>query len=96
MLENADVIYTLTNIGGGIKYAEFKKQFQVGSKHELVHANRYGAGPIGGLAGTAEALENIPYAYKADESIAGKKAVYIAKLPSGLIAKKSFSLADRR
>ncbi|NQX00363.1 membrane protein insertase YidC [bacterium] len=94
ILENKDVIFTLTNIGGGIKYAEFKNEFTVGSKTQLVQINHFGAGPIGGLVGTNEILENIPYAYKADESVAGKKAVFIAKLPSGLIAKKSFSLAD--
>ncbi len=94
VLENSEVTYTLTNIGGGIKHAAFKKQFQVGSKTELVQANRHGAGPIGGLASVGEALENVPYAYKPDESIPGKKAVYIAKLPSGIIAKKSFSLAE--
>jgi YidC/Oxa1 family membrane protein insertase len=94
VLENEDVAFTLTNIGGGVKFAEFKKQFQVGSKNELVQANRYGIGPIGGLSGANETLENVPYAYKSDESVAGKKAVFIAKLPSGLIAKKSFSLEE--
>ncbi|MGL4400380.1 MAG: membrane protein insertase YidC [Luteolibacter sp.] len=94
VLENKDVIFTLTNIGGGIKHAEFKKQFRVGSKTESVRANRYGPGPIGTLASAAESLENVPHAYKADESIPGKKAVYIAKLPSGLIAKKTFSLPE--
>ena len=94
VLENEDVAFTLTNIGGGIKFAEFKKQFQVGSKNELVQANRYGIGPIGGLAGAGETLENVAYAYKSDESVAGKKAVFIAKLPSGLTATKSFSLEE--
>ncbi len=94
ILENKEVIFTLTNIGGGVKFAEFKKQFQVGSK-ELVKVNRFGAGPIGGLADAGENLINAPaYAYKADESVAGKKAVFIAKLPSGLIAKKTFALID--
>jgi YidC/Oxa1 family membrane protein insertase len=94
VLENKDVIFTLTNIGGGIKYAELKEQFQVGSKIDLVKINHFGAGPIGGLAGPNESLENIPYAYKADESVKGKKAVFIVKLPSGLIVKKSFSLVE--
>ena len=94
VLETKEVVFTLTNIGGGIKYAEFKKQFQVGSKEAMVQANHFGAGPIGGLAGAGETLENIAYSYKPDESVAGKKAVFIAKLPSGLIAKKTFSLAD--
>ncbi|MES2438375.1 MAG: membrane protein insertase YidC [Verrucomicrobiota bacterium] len=93
-LENKEVIFTLTNIGGGIKYAEFKNQHQVGSKDQLVQINHFGTGPVGGLAGAGENLENIPYAYKADESTAGKKVVYIAKLASGLIAKKTFSLVE--
>ncbi|HEX7260443.1 MAG TPA: hypothetical protein VF258_01395, partial [Luteolibacter sp.] len=93
-LESKEVIFTLTNIGGGIKHAEFKHQFKVGDKKHLVRVNQYGAGPIGGLAGPGETLENVPYAYMADESIAAKKAVFIAKLPSGLIAKKTFSLVE--
>ncbi len=94
ILESKEVLFTLTNIGGGIKHAEFKNQFQVGSKSTLVQVNHYGAGPIGGLAGAGETLENVPYAYKADESVPGKKAVFIAKLASGLIAKKTFSLVE--
>jgi YidC/Oxa1 family membrane protein insertase len=91
-LSNDKVVFTLTNIGGGIKHAEFRNEFDVGSKDSHVRANRYGSGPIAALAGAAESLENIPYAYKAEESVAGKKAVYIAKLASGLIAKKTFTL----
>ena len=92
VLENDDVSYTLTNIGGGIKFAEFKSEFDVGSKTSRVRINRFGSGPVGAIAGAGESLENIPYAYKAEESIEGKKAVYIAKLPSGLVAKKTFTL----
>ena len=92
ILENDKVSYTLTNIGGGIKHADFKTEFEVGSKDSRVKINRFGPGPIGAIAGPGETLENIPYAYKADESIDGKKAVYIAKLASGLVAKKIFTL----
>jgi YidC/Oxa1 family membrane protein insertase len=91
-LGNDKVVFTLTNIGGGIKFAEFRNEFDVGSKTSHVRANRFGTGPIAALAGAGETLENIPYAYKAEESVAGKKAVYIAKLASGLIAKKTFTL----
>ncbi|GAA5126725.1 membrane protein insertase YidC [Luteolibacter yonseiensis] len=94
ILENDEVVFTLTNIGGGIKHAEFKNQKKVGSKTELVRINNNAAGPIGGLAGAGEILENIPFAYKEEESEKGRKAVYIAKLPSGLIAKKTFSLIE--
>jgi YidC/Oxa1 family membrane protein insertase len=93
-LENSEVIFTLTNIGGGIKYAEFKKQFKVGTKDVLVQHNHFGRGPVGALAGANEVLENIPYALKPEQSIPGKKAVFIAKLTSGLIAKKTFTLVE--
>lgn len=92
ILKNDKVSFTLSNIGGGIKFAEIQNEFEVGSKSTRIKINRFGSGPIGGLAGAGEILENIPYAYKADESIDGTKAVYIAKLPSGLIAKKTFTL----
>lgn len=92
VLKNDEVEFTLSNIGGGIKHADFLREFEVGSKSSRVQMNRFGSGPIGGLAGAGETLENVPYAYKEDESVAGSKAVYIAKLPSGLIAKKTFTL----
>ncbi len=94
ILKNDQVIYTLTNIGGGIKFAEFQNEFEVGSKTSHVQVNRFGTGPVAALAGADGALANIPYAYKPEESIEGKKAVYIAKLPSGLIAKKTFTLNE--
>ena len=92
ILENDQVAFTLTNIGGGVKFAEFKNEFEVGSKSIRVRANRYGPGPIGGLAGADATLENLPYAYDAKQSVPGESAVYISRLPSGLIAKKTFSL----
>ena len=94
LLRNDKMVFTLSNIGGGIKFAEFQNEFDVGSKTCPVRVNRFGPGQIGGLAGAGEVLENIAYAYKAEESIEGKKAVYIAKLPSGLIAKKTFTLNE--
>ena len=93
-LSNEDVTFTLSNVGGGIEFAEFTNEFDVGSKTDLVRANRKGRGPIGALADSNEALKNVVYAYKAEESIEGKSAVYIAKLPSGLIAKKTFKLVE--
>jgi YidC/Oxa1 family membrane protein insertase len=92
VLQNDQIIYTFTNIGGGVKHAEFKNEFEVGSRDRRVRANRHGAGPIGAIAGIDGLLENVPYAYKADESIRNKQVVYIAKHPSGLIAKKTFRL----
>jgi len=96
-LESSELIYTFTSFGGGIKHAEFKDQFEVGSDSLRVRMNRFGAGPIGGFATqNGDSLENIPYAFSEKESIPGKRVVLIGRLASGLIAKKSFSLVDSR
>ncbi|MDP4626149.1 MAG: membrane protein insertase YidC [Akkermansiaceae bacterium] len=94
LLENDEVAFTLSTIGGGIKYAELKKQKNVG-KSDLVRINRYGSGPIGGLVDSQKNQENSSYAYKADQSEPGKTAVFIAKLPTGIIVKKTYSLEVR-
>ena len=94
VLANDQIEYTLTNIGGGVKFAEFKHEFEVADKTKHVRANRFGSSPIGALTVQDESPEQIAYSYKNEESVAGKKAVYVFKMPSGLIAKKTFTLND--
>jgi YidC/Oxa1 family membrane protein insertase len=95
VLENDRIAFTLTNLGGGVKHAELKDEFQVGSRTERVRINRFGSGPVGALARqSGAALDATTYAYLPGESVDGRKAVYIARLPSGLVAKKIFTLAD--
>ena len=91
-LATDQVLFTFSNIGGGIKYADFKTEFQVGKKTDLVRVNERGGGPIGGLAGADESLENLSYTYLEAESVPGQKVVYAGKLADGLLVKKSFSL----
>lgn len=94
-LENDKVVFTFTNLGGGIKEAVFKDQFQVHSKTQNVVINSRGGAAIGAFAdANGETLENTPFEYKQDLSVAGKKVVYQATLPSGLVARKSYSLID--
>jgi len=92
VLENDRVTFTLTTWGGGIKHAEFKNEFEVGSETDRVRANRHGSGAIGAFAGAGDILENTSYAYSEELSIPNSSAVFVAKLPSGLIAKKSYTL----
>ena len=94
VLKNDKVTFTLSNIGGGIEYAEFADEYEFGSTTKPVRMNRSAPGPIGALAGPEQTIENAAYAYKGDESVEGEKAVFIAQLPSGLIAKKTFSLKN--
>lgn len=95
ILENEKVVFTLTNIGGGIKHAELKDQKNVGET-SLVRINLHGSGPIAGFVDSKEALDSTPFAYKGDLSAPGKTAVFIAKLPSGVIAKKTFALETEK
>ena len=91
VLENDKVIFTLSNIGGGIKYAELKEHRNV-AETSNVRINKNGSGPIAGLVGPGEVLENASYTYMAEQSEPGKTAIFIAKLSTGIIAKKTFSL----
>jgi len=91
LLENDKVAFTLSNIGGGIKYAELKEHRNV-SETSNVRINKNSPGPIAGLVGPGEVLDNSSYSYMADQSDPGKTAVFIAKLSTGIIAKKTFSL----
>ncbi len=88
-LSNDKVSFVFTNIGGGIKTAVFQNEFEVGSKTSKVEINRFHIGAIGTLAGTGETLENMMFSKIDAESVEGKKVVYSATLPSGIIAKKS-------
>ena len=92
VLENDEVAFTLTNIGAGIKYVEFKKHKDVTDKTKYVRINSHGGGPIGGLIDSNQNLDNTSFSYLADQSTPGKSAVYIQTLSSGLIVKKTYSL----
>ena len=94
VLENDDVAFTLSSLGAGIKTAELKRQKNVNATGN-VRINKNSPGPIGGLFGAGENLENQPYSFKPDLSEAGKTAVFIAKLPTGIIVKKTFALEEK-
>lgn len=94
VLKNDKATFTLSTIGGGIKHAEFADEFDVGSSTNHVRVNRFGGGKIGALVDDSFTADSTPYSYKADQSVPNQKAVFIAKLSSGLIAKKTFTLVD--
>jgi len=61
-LETDQVRYTFTNLGGGLKVAEFKNQYGVGSrKDEHVRVNRFGGAPIGAITAAGDLPETIAY-----------------------------------
>lgn len=91
-LQTAKMIFTFSNIGGGVKYADFKDEMQVAKPNVPVRINERGGGPIGGLAGPDAALQNVAYSYDQAASVAGSKVVYVGKLSNGLQVRKVFSL----
>ena len=93
-LENDKISFIFTNVGGGVKFAELKDQFDVGSTTSLVKMNRFGSGAIGAIAGADHSLDQSIYSYREEDSIPGKRVVYIKQLASGLVAKKTFSLVE--
>lgn len=94
VLETDKVAFTLSTLGGGVKFSELKDQKNV-NQTSLVQINRHGGGPIGGLVDSSENQENSSYTYKKEQSEPGKTAVFIAKLPTGIIVKKTYSLETR-
>ena len=93
-LETPEMVFTLSTLGGGIKEAEVKNQFEVGSKDKRVRMNRFGGSPIGAIAGAGQSLENISYSYLEKDSVPGKKVVFTGAHPSGLVARKTFSIIE--
>ncbi|MCF7733956.1 MAG: membrane protein insertase YidC, partial [Akkermansiaceae bacterium] len=93
-LASDKVLYTFSNIGGGIKYADFKTETQVALPTVPVRINERGGGPIGGLAGADLSLLNVAYSYDEASSVPGKKVVYTGDLGNGMRVRKSFALVE--
>jgi len=93
-LETDRVAFTFSNIGGGIKYADFKTDMQVVDPTLPIRVNERGGGPIGGLAGADASLRNIAYTYDEAASLPGKKVVYSGKLENGMVVRKTFALVE--
>ena len=72
VLENAEVKFTLTNIGAGIKHAELKNHQNVANKKTNVLINEHGGGPIGGLVDSNQNLDTTTFSFKEDQSTLGK------------------------
>ena len=91
-LETAETVFTFTSIGGGLKHAEFKNQ-KPGAEGP-VRLNRHGSSPIGAIAEGPDRMEGVSYEFLDKESIPGKSVVLRGRLPSGLWAKKTWSLVE--
>ncbi len=91
-LESPEMVFTFSNIGGGIKYADFKKQMRVGDASLPVRINERGGAPIGAIAGPDARLDNSPFVYDEAASVPGEKVVYVGRIESGLLVRKVFSL----
>ena len=91
-LETPETIFTFTSVGGGLKSAQLKNQTD-GLLGPVI-LNRHGASPIGAIAEGADRIEAASYTLVDEESKDGKSVVFRGKLPSGLWAKKTWSLVE--
>lgn len=91
-LETSETIFTFTTIGGGLKHAEFKNQ-KAGAEGPVL-MNRHGSSPIGAIADGPDRLEGVSYEVLDKESVAGKSVVFRGRLPSGLWAKKTWTMVE--
>jgi YidC/Oxa1 family membrane protein insertase len=91
-LETDKTVFTFSSYGGGLKYAEFKDQKP--GLEGPVRMNRHGSSPIGAIADGPDRLETVAYEFVEKDSVAGKSIVFRGKLPSGLWAKKTWSLVE--
>lgn len=91
-LETPEVTFVLTNIGGGIKYAALKNEFEIGDKKTPIHVNNEQLNPVGAITRGVNTTDSLVYTYKAEDSVAGKSAVFIAKTTDGLLVKKTYQI----
>lgn len=91
-LETPEVSFVLTNLGGGIKYAALKNEFEIGNEKKPIHINAEQLNPVGALTRGVNSFDSLLYTYRADLSEAGKSAVFLAKSPEGLLIKKIYSI----
>jgi YidC/Oxa1 family membrane protein insertase len=91
-LETPETIFTFTSVGGGLKHAEFKSQ--TNGAEGPVRLNRHGASPIGAIADGPDRVEAIGYEFLEKESVPGKSVVMAGRMPSGLLATKTWSLVE--
>ena len=94
VLETEETRFTLTSLGGGVKTAELLNQRVEHDPNKRVVLNDGDFSPVGALAEGPDGLERVNYTYLEDESTEGKRAVFAARHPSGLVVKKSWSIVD--
>lgn len=91
-LQTAETTFTLTSRGGGVKQADLTHQQSVHDEALHVVLNEGASSPVGALADGPDRMETVNYAYQEEESVAGEKAVFLGKHPSGLVVKKTWSV----
>ncbi len=93
-LETDKTLFTLTSLGGGVKSAELKDQVSLDDPDTRVTLNTGAAAAVGALAEGPDRMERVNYTYLEAESEPGRRVVFAARHPSGLIVKKTWSLVD--
>lgn len=94
ILETPGAIFTLSNIGGGVKLAEIKEQLQVADKDAQVLINLFGTHSVGALSDGVDRFDGLAFSLDPAASVDGKKAVYRATTRDQLEVTKSFTVVE--
>jgi len=93
-IETPAAIFTLSNIGGGVKLAEMKEQLQVLDKEAQVSINRFGTHAVGAISDGVDRFDGLAFAIDPAASVDGKKVVYRATTRDQLEVTKSYSVIE--
>ncbi len=88
-LQTEETVFTFTSVGGGLKEARLKNQAD--GLLGAVTLNRHGSSPIGAIADGPDRIEATRYTVVSQDA---KSVVFRGQLPSGLWAKKTWSLIE--
>jgi YidC/Oxa1 family membrane protein insertase len=93
-IETGDAKFVFTNIGGGVKEASMKRQFEVHSTEKPVRINRFGTEAVGSLSEGADRFDALPFERVGGESTEGERLVYRAVNSDSVEITKTFSKVD--
>lgn len=91
-LETAEVSFSLTTQGGGVKFAALKHEFEIGDKKIPIHINNETKNAVGSLTTGANSADALTYVYMKEQSIPNKSVVFMAERADGMVVKKTYTV----
>lgn len=94
ILKHEDVEYTFSSRRGGLKYAEFLDQQEVGSSEANVRLNRFDEHGIGALVGGPDTFIDNGYRITNNLEDSSREIEYLGQTTTGLFVKKRWTFVE--